>query len=130
MQAPTAKTMQGNFIGLAHNLCVLMSRRTEKEAQEVRVDLYEKHMKRKKKRISRLTNKCEKNGLEPSNLLLKVDRLAELPIVFFRWLREYARVQCSWIEARRPLLIGNRFWPSGAFARSLKPKACIFIGAE
>ena len=28
------------------------------------------------------------------------------------------------------LLIGNRFWPSGALARSLKPKACVSMGAE
>src|SRR5258707_219983 len=27
-------------------------------------------------------------------------------------------------------LIGNRFWPSGALARSLKPKACVSMGAE
>ena len=26
-------------------------------------------------------------------------------------------------------LIGNRFWPSGALARSLKPKACVSMGA-
>ena len=28
------------------------------------------------------------------------------------------------------VLIGNRFWPSGALARSLKPKACVSMGAE
>ena len=27
-------------------------------------------------------------------------------------------------------LIGKRFWPSGALARSLKPKACVSMGAE
>jgi hypothetical protein len=27
-------------------------------------------------------------------------------------------------------LIGNCFWPSGALARSLKPKACVSMGAE
>ena len=27
-------------------------------------------------------------------------------------------------------LIGNRFWPSGALTRSLKPKACVSMGAE
>ena len=26
-------------------------------------------------------------------------------------------------------LIGNRFWPSGALARSLKPKTCVSMGA-
>ena len=32
---------------------------------------------------------------------------------------------------RLPLpLIGNRFWPSWALARSLKPKACVSMGAE
>jgi hypothetical protein len=28
------------------------------------------------------------------------------------------------------LLIGNRYWPFGALARSLKPKACVSMGAE
>jgi hypothetical protein len=27
-------------------------------------------------------------------------------------------------------LIGNCFWPSGALARSLKPKACVSMGAD
>jgi hypothetical protein len=27
-------------------------------------------------------------------------------------------------------LIGNRFWPSGALAGSLKPKACVSMGAQ
>ena len=32
------------------------------------------------------------------------------------------------IERRVGRLIGNRFWPSGALARSLKPKACVSMG--
>ena len=30
----------------------------------------------------------------------------------------------------KDLLTRNRFWPSGALARSLKPKACVSMGAE
>jgi len=34
------------------------------------------------------------------------------------------------LAPRLALLIGNRFGPSGALARSLTPKACVSMGAE
>ena len=49
------------------------------------------------------------------------------------------RAVCHWVDQRRGTgearclgtktsEIGNRFWPSGALARCLKPKACVSMG--
>ena len=56
--------------------------------------------------------------------MLGADR-AHAPLRFF-----FCAEDAPDIGVTNRILIGNRFWPSGALSRSVKPKACVSMGAE
>ena len=102
----TAKSMQANFICLAHNLMLIFHRVLAKEiVEKCDYDIDKTHKKRKKKRIEKLAKNCEEQKKTPSSLIQKVVRLAELPVVFIRWLREHISYAGSWEDARDALLV-------------------------
>lgn len=97
-----AKTMQANFICLAFNLSMIMNRSIVEEVKNnppagiERSDLHAKHVKRKKSRIKKLEEKCRKAGVRLSSLLCRVERLVEVPLVFFRWLTGSLYSDATW----------------------------------
>jgi len=102
----TAKSMQANFICLAHNLMLIFHRVLAKEiVEEFDYDIDKTHKKRKKKRIEKLSKNCEERKKTPSSLIQQVVRLAELPVVFIRWLRGHISYAGSWEDARDSLLV-------------------------
>ena len=98
------KKVQSNFICLAHNLALILSRKIEKESEKLGSNLYDKHHKRQECRIKKLREKSKKSNRPMSLLLEKSSSLVEIPKKFFVWLRSYLGNRCSWEKAYASLI--------------------------
>ena len=103
--AEIAKSVQAIFLCMAHNLMTIFNKTLVDEcAKECEVDMNRTHRKRKKKRVDDSEKRCKENSRLPSSLILKVGRLAELPVVLIRWLRAHLYLSGQWQAARSALL--------------------------
>ncbi|MBF0196202.1 MAG: transposase [Planctomycetes bacterium] len=105
---PEAEKAQAHFLCLAHNLSLILNRKIQRETppsndnsqrQEKGININDKHIKRRKKRQKSLLEKTQKKGRHVGELLLREHRLAELPVVFYRWLREFVKIRASWVDS-------------------------------
>lgn len=89
---PTAKTMQANFICLAHNLMVIQEHRLKTEERVTNTSEIKRKSQRLEDEISRL---AEKNEILPV-LLQHFQRLTQRSVKYVRWLRAYLFADAPW----------------------------------
>jgi hypothetical protein len=95
----TAKTMQAQFICLAHNLMLILERYLQQKGIENK-----KEDKRRQVRLESDLNR--RSGLRQENLpsFLKTPRQAtQRPLKFIRWLRNHLYINTSWVKAEASL---------------------------
>ena len=89
----TAKSMQGHFIALTHNLMILLNRHLEQEGVQ---DLKEQK-RRKKRREKEGKNRRDRKFVEGLSIWLR--RATQRGVKFIRWLRVQLRTPTSWSQA-------------------------------
>ena len=94
-----AKTMQAQFLCLAHNLMVLMEDRINTTLE---VNNH-KETERCRKRHRQDRQACLKNGAPRSELYYNSVKRSQLTLKFIRWLRHHLRKGSLFFEAIRSL---------------------------
>ena len=89
---PTAKTMQANFICLAHNLMVIQEHRLKTEDDVTNTSEIKRKARRLEDEIGRL---AEKSEILPV-LLQDFQRLTQRSVKYVRWLRAYLFTDAPW----------------------------------
>ncbi|MCP4746232.1 MAG: hypothetical protein GY874_08840, partial [Desulfobacteraceae bacterium] len=90
----TAKTMQAEFICMAHNLMLLFEQDIEKQGVK-----NNKEDERRKKRLTKDLGKCEVDTNKLPLFFTTTKRATQRPLKFIRWLRNHLFSNTSWLEA-------------------------------
>jgi hypothetical protein len=94
-----AKTMQAQFLCLAHNLMVLLQNSIS-QRQEISDD---KEIARAKKRCDAAMEKCREHGTQISPLYLNPRKRSQFSLKFIRWLRYHLTSNSLFCHAIRSL---------------------------
>ena len=95
-----AKSMQGHFIALAHNLMLLLD---EKLKTEEKIEDFEEQKRRKRRRATEQENGAKRTFVEElSGWLL---RSTQRGVKFIRWLRVQLRSAASWAQSCESLTL-------------------------
>lgn len=90
----TAKSMQAEFICIAHNLMMILEQRLKKEGVENEVE-----NSRRRKRLKKVLTDIKANRNKLPDFLTTARGATQLSVKFIRWLRNHLYANTSWTEA-------------------------------